>query len=212
MRMLKLSLAMAATLALGACASAFKSDVAHFHQLQGVSSGATFEIVPKDEELTGGLEFAQYANLVRSKLIQQGYQPASSADGADLIVTLDYGVSEPTQKIRTLGGGVGGDGVGGAGFGNPFFFGPVFGPGFGGGFGPDVYSYEVYSRGLSLSIEKPATANSAREVVFEGSVESNGRDNNLPEVMPFLVEAMFTDFPGTSGVTREVKIKDLGAQ
>ena len=35
---------------------------------------------------------------------------------------------------------------------------------------------------------------------------SDGRSNRLEEVMPLIVRSAFTDFPGPSGVTREVTI------
>ncbi|MCH8684019.1 DUF4136 domain-containing protein [Pedomonas mirosovicensis] len=72
----------------------------------------------------------------------------------------------------------------------------------------EVYSYTVYTRTLSMDIVRPGTGGKDAGAVplFEGRVESVGKDNRLPEVMPYLVQAMFTDFPGTSGVTKQVKI------
>jgi hypothetical protein len=46
--------------------------------------------------------------------------------------------------------------------------------------------------------------------VFEGRVESNGTESSLPEVMPYLITAMFNNFPGESGTTKVVTIeKDM---
>lgn len=196
---------------LAACAQNIKSDVARFHQLQSVSRGASFTIVPKNAEMNGSLEFEQYASLVRQKLVQEGYQPVNAANASDLVVALDYGVSDGDQVIRTRGAGLNGFGQFG-GFGRGFhpFYGGAFGPwgGVGGGFGPDVYSYEVFTRDLKMEIYKPVgTATADKTVVFEGKVQSVGRDKRLPEVMPFLVEAMFAEFPGESGVTKEVVIE-----
>ena len=37
------------------------------------------------------------------------------------------------------------------------------------------------------------------EALFEGHAEAQSRDNNLQTLVPNLVEAMFTGFPGNSG-------------
>lgn len=213
MRLTRLIACVGMVLGLASCAQNIKSDVARFHQLQTVSQGASFTIVAKDAAMNGSLEFQQYAGLVRQKLVQQGYQPVNAANASDLVVALDYGVSDGDQVIRTRGAGLGGGFGQFGGFGRGFhpFYGGAFGPwgGFGGGgFGADVYSYEVFTRDLNMEIYKPiGTATAEKTVVFEGKVQSVGRDKRLPEVMPFLVEAMFADFPGESGVTKEVVIE-----
>ncbi|MEM6681320.1 MAG: DUF4136 domain-containing protein [Pseudomonadota bacterium] len=194
-------------LGLAACAQNIKSDVARFHQLQTVPQGATFAIVPQNDERIGSLEFQQYASLVRAKMVQQGFTPVNAGNASDLVVSLDYGVSDSDQVIRSRPGFVGGAGFGfGRGF-HPFYgVGGGFGPG---GFGgPDVYSYAVYTRNVGIQVYRPSLADDKpNTVVFEGRVESVGRDKRLPEVMPYLVEALFTDFPGESGVTSKVKVK-----
>lgn len=211
MRLTKIFMSLSMAVGLAACAQNIKSDVARFHQLDSVSQGETFAVVPKNPELNGSLEFEQYASLIRAKLVQQGYEPVNSGNASDLVVALDYGVSDGDQVVRTRPGFVGG------GFGrgvHPFYggFGGFGGAGFGGfggaGFGPDVYSYAVYTRDLNIQMYRPSAAGAAeKDVVFEGNVQSVGRDKRLPEVMPFLVEALFSDFPGQSGVTKEVKIE-----
>ncbi len=45
------------------------------------------------------------------------------------------------------------------------------------------------------------------EKLFEGRAVSIGRDNKMPEIMPYLAQAMFTNFPGESGVTKVVTIE-----
>ncbi|MFZ5609420.1 MAG: DUF4136 domain-containing protein [Pseudomonadota bacterium] len=196
---------------LGACASSFKSDVARFHRLNEVAPGATFAVVPKDPAKRGSLEFEQYAALVRGELTKFGYQPVNAANASDLVVEVDYGISEGEQVIRSRPTAFYGF-YGPYGYGYPFYTGYWHGgylygayP-FGYGYGSDVYSYTVYTRRLEMDIVRPNPANT-RDVVFEGEVRSIGRDNRLPEIMPYLVQAMFTNFPGESGVTKEVVIK-----
>lgn len=199
-------------LALSACASNLKSDVARFHKLNEVQPGATFSIVPQDPALQGSLEFEQYAALVRGELTKFGYQPVNAANASDLVVELNFGISEGEQVIRSRPTAYYGF-YGPYGYGYPFYTGYYRRGYFHGyypfGYAPEVYSYTVYTRALSMDIVRTG---STRDVVFEGEVRSIGRDNRLPEIMPYLVQAMFTNFPGESGVTKEVVIKLPGRE
>jgi hypothetical protein len=42
--------------------------------------------------------------------------------------------------------------------------------------------------------------------VFEGSAQYAGQEAALPALMPYLVQALFSDFPGTSGQVRQVTL------
>src|SRR3546814_6691649 len=68
----------------------------------------------------------------------------------------------------------------------------LFGPGWGYN---DVSSYTVYTSGLKLEINRAADGSR----LFEGHADAQSRDNNLQTIVPKLVEAMFTGFPGNSG-------------
>jgi Domain of unknown function (DUF4136) len=191
------------------------SDVARFHRLP-VPAGETFRVVPSDETKKGSLEFDTYATQVTSQLVQAGFRPADASSVATYDVRLDYMISGGKEKIASrpgfgpsfnsslyYGGGFGGYGRHGY-RGRYSYYDPFYDPFFaGGGFSePEVYSYTVYTRKLNLDIVK---ANGG-DKLFEGRVESTGSDNRLPEVMPYLVQSMFTNFPGNSGVTQRVNI------
>ena len=45
-------------------------------------------------------------------------------------------------------------------------------------------------------------------VVFEGRTVSVGRTSQLVKVMPYMVEALFQDFPGESGVVSYVSVSE----
>lgn len=208
-----------AALALSACASAIRSDVSHFHQLSNINQGATFTIVPKDPGKQGSLEFAQYAGLIRAQMVALGFTPVNAGNASDLIVQVDYAVSDGEQVTRDyypyypygFGYGYGHYGFHHARFHHFGHFGHGFYPyGYGYGYGYGNYSYTVYTRSLEIDIVRPSAPGS-REVVFEGRLSSVGRENSLPEVMPYLVQAMFTDFPGEQGKMRHVKIKTADA-
>lgn len=208
-----------ALLALGACATPFRAEVARFQSLP-VPAGQTFVVQPLDPQNQGGLEFSQYASMVAQRLTAQGYRPVENPRDATLLVTIGYGVDQGREKIVTRPGfgGYGGLGYGGLGygrFGGPFGYGGLGYGGYGGfrsnflwgwndpflyGGGTQVDSYTYFTSFLEMRISR--TADGQR--LFEGRARARSRDDSLPQLVPNLVEAMFTGFPGNSG--EDVKI------
>ncbi|MCX7864557.1 MAG: DUF4136 domain-containing protein [Novosphingobium sp.] len=202
----RLAAAFVLLLGLAACASPFRADVSRFQSQLPPPAGQTFVVVADDPRLSGGIEFGQYADLVARHLAQQGYRPAASADTADLIVRFSYGVDNGRERIRTTGGG----------FGFAPYWGPWYGyyrPGyFGSGlwhygwydpwFDYSIDSYTVYTSGIEMKIDR--RTDGAR--LFEGKAEAVSRSNRLQYLVPNLIEAMFTGFPGNSGETVRISI------
>ncbi|HEC01581.1 MAG TPA: DUF4136 domain-containing protein [Sphingomonadales bacterium] len=195
-----------------ACNSTFRSNVSRFHELPP-PKGETVVIVPSDPAKNTSLEFASYANMVGSYLARQGYRPAGDKK-ADLIVELDYSVDDGKVMVRSYNFGYGyGYGYG---YGHYFpygyfghyggFYYPYYGFGYGySGFGDrDVRSYVNYTRKLSMTIRPNGEG---KKNLFEGTVESTGRSNNLAKLMPHMVQALFTNFPGVSGTTDKIVIE-----
>ncbi len=210
-----------AVLSLGACATGFSSDVTRFQQLP-IPQGQTFAVVPLTPEL-GGLEFQSYADLVGRQMAQEGYRPASDIATADLLVRVGYSIDTGRERVRSSGfgadygfgyspfygrrgsfGGYGGFRRSAFSYG---FYDPwAFGPGFN-----DVYSYTVYTTELEMKIDDQRAAG---RNVFDGRAEALSRTRRLDRVVPNLVEAMFTGFPGRSGetvrITVDPRITDRG--
>lgn len=197
------ALATAALLVLGGCAQPFKADVARFQQLPA-TQGQSFTIVADDPRLAGGLEFDQYASLVAHKLGGVGYVPSEDPARADLIVRMNYAVDNGREKVRTTGfssdpfyRGYGRYGYWGYpyrwGFYDPFLFGPGY---------QDIESYTVYTGTLNLKIDRA----SDNQRLFEGKAESQSLSNKLTYLVPNLIDAMFVNFPGTSGETVKITL------
>ncbi|MGE4321557.1 MAG: DUF4136 domain-containing protein [Sphingobium sp.] len=190
-----------ALVALSGCTTGFKADVARFQQLPA-PQGQSFIVVADDPKLAGGLEFAHYADLVGQRLAQTGYVASSDPARADLIVRVAYDVDNGREKVRSTGfadpyyGGWGWRGrwarPWGYGFYDPWLFGP-------GGYN-DVSSYTVYTGDLSLKIDRAAD----KLRLFEGKASAQSLSNKLTYLVPNLIDAMFTNFPGQNG--EEVKI------
>lgn len=205
-------------LALGACATGLPTQVSRF-QAMPAPSGQTFAIQSADPEDRGGLEFSQYASLVRDHLIAQGYSEAPSPQSASLLVSLDYGVDDGRQQVVSRPGfGRFGfyDGWGRYGgyrpyfsrFGryrrSPFYYGwedPFWYSPHGFGY-DDIDVYTVYNSYLDMDIKRASDGQS----VFEGTAKARSRTDDLQDLVPNLVEAMFTRFPGRSGETVRITV------
>lgn len=194
-------IAIVSALFLAGCAGSFRSDVSSFHRLQQ-PSGESVAIVAKDPDKKGSIEFAQYASMVGEELWKIGYRPVSAGKAPDLIVRIDYGIDDTRTAVRSYGYDYGYGGYGDYGHHGHFGHHGAYGYGYPGG-RSDIRSYPVYTRRLEMEI---AGAKVPDANLFESKVISEGRSNRLHEVMPLMVQSMFSEFPGPSGVTREVKI------
>lgn len=217
-RQLSLAAMTAATLAIAGCATPFRADVARFQTQLPVPQGQSFTVEAGDPALVGGIEFSQYANLVAGELTRYGYRPAAPGERPDLTVSVDYGVDQGRERV-----------VSSPSFGDPWyggyygrgFYRPIIirGPrgrryvygyrdpfmwgGFGSGWGyNDVSSYTVYTSDLNLQISRA----SDNYRLFEGHAQAQSRDNDLQQIVPNLVEAMFTGFPGNSGEQVQITV------
>jgi hypothetical protein len=206
-----------ALLAVAGCAQNFNAKVNRF-QAMPVPSGQSFVVKAGDPKLEGGLEFATYARQVSDRLAALGYQPAASESQAALVVTVAYAVDTGKEKIRSTGFNNcvgfydpwcrrGGFGFGyyptayrwrgghyAYGFYDPFLWGS--------GFNDDIESYTVFTSDLTMKIAKTGSG----ERVFEGSAKAQSLNDNLTMLVPNLIEAMFTGFPGNSGETVKITV------
>lgn len=205
-------LAPLALLALGACATPFKADVSRFQELPA-PQGQSFNIRAADPAYAGGIEFSQYASLVATEMQEVGYVAAPAGAPADMTVTLGYMVDQGKERtivnqdpfydpywgygrfyrpyvVRTRRGAryI-------SGYYDPFLF-----SGFNRGY--DVDTFTVYTSGIDLKIDRNADG----KRLFEGKAEAKSRSNKLPYLVPNLVEAMFTGFPGNSGETVRISV------
>lgn len=216
-RALKLAAVPLLLASLGACATPFKADVSRFQSQLPAPQGQTFAVVAEDPALAGGLEFSQYADLVEGQMERLGYTQGTPED-ATLLVRFDYGVDKGRERVRSTG------------FRDPFYdpwhrysYRPVFfrtrhgirrtyvptrrwGYGFYDPWfdrGRDVRSYTVFTSDINMKIDNTSTG----ERLFEGKAQALSTSNRLQYLVPNLVDAMFTDFPGNSGETVRISIK-----
>ncbi len=225
MRNFKLAAALAlgvSAAALSGCATGFPAQVSRY-QAMPAPQGQSFVVVPMDARDIGGLEFSRYASMVAQGMQAQGYVPAASINQATMVVRVGYGVDQGrTEFVRDFSGfgdpfyrGYGGFGYGGFGHGgfgrpyysrwgyygarSPFYYGwnsPFYGHGSG------IDSYTVYNSYLDVDIRRKLD----NAALFEGRAKARSRTDNLSTLVPNLVEAMFTGFPGRSGETVRITV------
>ena len=195
-------------LGLSACATGFPAQVSRY-QAMPAPQGQSFAIQAADPEDRGGLEFSRYAELVAQQMQAQGYARAPSIDQATMVVQLGYDVDDGHTEIvsdpfPTYGYGYG---WGGYPFGyygrrrSAFLWGwndPFW---YGGGY-DGIRSYTYYVSELDMKIRRKAD----NAALFEGKAKARSRTDNLQRVVPSLVQAMFTGFPGNSGEVVRITI------
>jgi hypothetical protein len=204
----------AAAVALSACAQTINTTVSRY-QAMPAPQGQTFYVVPDGGmAVNGGLEFQRYAGLVAQQLAARGYRPAQDAQSANMIVQFGYGIDHGQVRYvsEPYAGPFGAYGVGlyGARWG---WHRPRFGWGFGGGlyswgwddpfwYGGGIDSYVEYHSQVQLHIRQAGT----NAPLFDGRVQARSATNRLDVVVPSLVDAMFTGFPGRSGEVVKITI------
>lgn len=203
---------------LAACATPFNADVTRYQTQLPAPQGQSFAVVAEDPSLAGGLEFSQYASLVAAQMQRLGYTQAPSPEAATLLVRFDYGVDRGRERVRStgfadpfydpwygyspFGRGFGYSRLGHGRFpgyyrGGPWAFG-FYDPFFGGGYD----SYTVFTSEIDMKIDRAAD----HQRLFEGKAQALSTSNRLQYLVPNLIDAMFTDFPGDSGRTVRISV------
>jgi hypothetical protein len=195
-------------LGLSACATGLRTQVSRF-QAMPAPQGQSFIVVPANPADMGGLEFSRYAELVAQQMQAQGFARAASINQATMVVQVGYDVGDAQTEIVSDPFPNYGYGYGYGWGGYPFYYGrrrsafmwgwndPFWYGGYDG-----IRSYTYYVSELDMRIRRK-TDNAS---LFEGKAKARSRTDNLQKVVPSLVQAMFTGFPGNSGETIKITI------
>jgi Domain of unknown function (DUF4136) len=181
---------------LAGCASSFKAETTVFHQWSNHTSsplGYKFAPVAVAEQT---LEREAHLQLVRQALSGKGFR--ETADGA-LLLSVTYSSAETRRLVS----------------GDPWirssiWAGGVFRSGgvvLGGSLpigGVPVREVTYWDRVLSLVLTESVGGEVKR--VYEGRASSVDAGRDALAALPFLLRALLDDFPGPSGVTREVSL------
>ena len=207
-----------ASIGLTGCVEGLPAKVTRYNALP-IPAGQSFYILP-DVGTRPGLEFQRYAGLVSQPLAGQGFRPAASPADAQLIVQIGYHVDQGTQRLQS-------DPFPDPFFDDPFyrgFYGRPFYSRFGyyGGFrspfyygwndpfwyGRGVSSYTEYRSDFEMAIRSRAT----NQQLFDGRAVARSTTDELGVLVPNLIQAMFTGFPGRSGETVRITVPPAGSR
>lgn len=196
-----------AVMVLAGCASTLPARVTTFQQWPADAPGSTWKMTPTTEQ-QDSLEYRQYADMVRSSMGPVGVTEAQPGQQARFLVTMTYGVEPVQLRVERQYDpfyspwGPYGYGFGGFGGGRRGGFG--LGYGFGGAGYPQTWSSTtVDASRASLKVEI-RDASQANAKVYESTAVNTGSGGSLPEVMPYLIRAIFDRFPDTNGQVRQV--------
>jgi hypothetical protein len=192
---------LAAVVLLTGCASTLSARVTSYQQWPANAQGSTYRIMAAPTQ-TNNLEFDAIADMVRASIGPVGLVEAQSPGTARFTVSLEYGTTRTQTWTRSYDDYYLNDGWG---------FGPAFGGFYGGGWGgggifmssyPRDVPVNVYANALTVVIKD--NSNNQAEV-YRSTAVHNSYNDSLIEVMPYLAQAVFDNFPGNNGQTREVR-------
>ncbi|WP_243336673.1 DUF4136 domain-containing protein [Anaeromyxobacter soli] len=181
--------------------SSYYATVQAFHRL-APESRFQFAFLPiRDQE--DSLEYATYQDIVRSKLCARGWTEVAP-ERAEVVVAFDYLIDDGKPysvqipvfgqtgvRSATTNGYVNSFG----GFSATTTYSPQFGI-----VGFASRSYTVFTHRLYVMVfENSSGVNGKLRPLFQATAASEGRSQHLSPVMPFLISAVFLDFPGESG-------------
>ena len=203
-----------AALGLSACATGLPAKVTRYSAMP-IPQGQSFYVVPGNGAHSG-LEFNRFASLVTQQMVARGYRPAASTAAADMLVRVGYNVDQGTQEIavdpfayndpfayrRGFYGRPYYSRYGYYGSRSPFYYGwndPFW---YRGGLNDPIRAYTVYKSQLNLDIVRRAD----NAPLFDGRAIARSQTDELGTLVPNLVEAMFTNFPGQNGETVRITV------
>lgn len=189
-------LGLAVLTALAACATTPTAQVTRFHLGDQIARGTVY-VEPADPSKPAGLEFETYAARVRDAWARQGFKPVTARTGAEYVSVVTYGmtmrsgVGSGSPVSVGVGGGTGGYG-GGVGMGISFPLGKS-------------QSGDVAISSLGVTLRRASDATSIWEGRASVEAKKGSTQGSMTGAAPLLVDAVFSEFPGTSGTTSTYK-------
>ncbi|OZI19428.1 hypothetical protein CAL26_17545 [Bordetella genomosp. 9] len=174
--------------------------VTSFQDWPAGATGQRYRFVPADPSQNNNLEYQSFQDMVRSGISPTGLVEAQAGQPARFDVSFKYGVTQTQVNVRRPV--------------DPYFYGG-YGPGFYGGrywgspwgpgmWGPDWVDTPSVAYRNALTVEIRDASQGGKEVYRATAYSVSGNDRLLA-VMPYLVRAIFDNFPANNGSEREVR-------
>ena len=196
---------------LAACANPITAKVTSFNQWPADAAGATFSFIRPVDALND-LEQQAYEGKVQVELEKLGLKRAAHGQVGRIQVDVVTGNGTRNRQFRE------------AVYRDNYIYHPPYrdaaGNVFGGFWVPDQFGSRYVGdrvvirtvqfsnlrlRLLDAQVSSPGAAASRPRAVFESRAVYEGSNEDLATLVPFLVRAVFDDFPGQNGKVRNVK-------
>lgn len=192
----------AALVALAGCASTLSARVTTYQQWPVGVQGEYYRIVPAPEQ-SGNLQFGAFSDMLRAAIGPTGLREAVGSAKPRFDVKMEYGNPVEQVWVQRYNDAYLNDG----------WMGPAFGGYYGGwsrwGGGGIFYTpsvvnvpVNVYRNTLTVTISDQREG--GREV-YRATAVNSSESSSLDAVMPYLMQAIFDDFPGNNGQVRQVR-------
>jgi len=181
-----------ALLLLSGCATPFSASVTAFHQWPADATGQSYRLSnPTGDQRD--LEYAAYADMLRAAIAVTGLTESLDGSPARFKVSFQYR-SETTHVIRR-------EPV------DPFYGGWGRPWGWSGYYAPAwvAVPQDAWRNVLTLSIQDAAQDDV--EVYRASAISLTSDSHLLAQAMPYLLRALFDDFPGNNGQVRTVRYR-----
>ncbi|HTK02894.1 MAG TPA: DUF4136 domain-containing protein [Bordetella sp.] len=174
--------------------------VTSFQEWPAGATGQRYRFVPADPSQNNNLEYQNFQDMVRSGISPTGLVEAQPGQSARFDVSFRYGVTQTQVNVRRPY--------------DPYFYGG-YGPGYYGGrywgapwgpayWGPDWVDVPSVAYRNALTVEIHDASQGGKEV-YRATAYSVSDNDRLLKVMPYLVRALFDNFPANNGSEREVR-------
>ena len=181
------------------CATQLRHDVTVYHDWPGGLVERTFRLARKPTQ-QDSLKHATYEQIVREELLAAGF---TESDSPALEIGFTYTLGNKTVRYVETGPPFGsyfsfshGFRHGGFAFSTPLYWGwPYY---------ATEHEVERYQRDLALEIRDLRVDPSRR--IYEATASSTGNQPAMVAALPLLMKAVLADFPGRSGVARQVNL------
>lgn len=209
------------TVAVAGCARV-NTQYTPYHSLNSSFSGQTVTVIPGNDSLEGSLQFENFKTKLEDKFRGAGFVISRDRANADLLAYFSYGIDDGTTRTQIgstpIYGPTGGgttyhsgsiSSYGAGGYGTGSYQGTSYSTPTYGIVGSQAYSYDVttYTRVLVLDMLDREELDAGRtKKYYEVRLTSAGSCGQISGVIDAMLTALFAEFPGLSGKSRNVKI------
>jgi hypothetical protein len=219
------SVLIATATVLSGCATPITAKVTNFNAWPADAAGSSFSFASLEPKASD-LEQATYENYVGVELQRRGLQLAPPGQkGRFLVDVSTTGTTREKKFLQPIYNNqliyVAPYRSHGYGYGVPYGFNGAYGSVLGGYYVPDQFGSryigdQEVTRTVQVSRLKvrlfDSTSSTPRpRAVFESTAVYEGEIEDLPDTVPYLVTAVFDDFPGQNGRVKLVKFDTAGA-